>query len=127
MDVVEKFIMTYIPVEDMPKSKEFYAEKLGLKIVTDYRQDDKRWWVALTFPKSEFRITISTFYGQLKPGNAQLYFSTPDIEAAHKELSTKDVEITDIEDNLFGPGSGVKWFNVTDPDGNKIYMAELKD
>ena len=28
---------------------------------------------------------------------------------AHKELSGKGVKVNEVKDDLFGPGSGVKW------------------
>jgi catechol 2,3-dioxygenase-like lactoylglutathione lyase family enzyme len=31
-----------VAVSDMPKAKAFYADTLGLKVTTDYRQDDDR-------------------------------------------------------------------------------------
>ncbi len=42
--------MVSIVVSDMKTAKEFYAEKLGLVVATDYRQNDDNWWVTLTPP-----------------------------------------------------------------------------
>ncbi|HEX2983978.1 MAG TPA: VOC family protein [Ignavibacteriales bacterium] len=42
--IIDKLIMFGTIVKNMPKAKEFYADKLGLKIVNDYRQDDDHWW-----------------------------------------------------------------------------------
>ena len=50
--IVNKFIMVSIAVSDMKKAREFYAEKLGLEIVTDYRRSDDNWWVTLIHPGS---------------------------------------------------------------------------
>jgi len=54
-----------------------------------------------------------------KPGTMQLYLSTPDIQAAYNTLRSKGVKVTEIKDNLYGPGSGTKWFSLEDPDGNQ--------
>jgi catechol 2,3-dioxygenase-like lactoylglutathione lyase family enzyme len=43
MQVINKLTMLYLPVSDMQKAKEFYSDKLGLKLVQDYRQDDNNW------------------------------------------------------------------------------------
>ncbi|HUO31499.1 MAG TPA: VOC family protein, partial [Bryobacteraceae bacterium] len=43
MQLVEKLIRFKMAVNDMPKAKAFYADKLGLKVVSDYRIDDSNW------------------------------------------------------------------------------------
>ena len=40
MQVIDKFMMLQVAVSDMPKAKAFYVDKLGLKVTTDFRQDD---------------------------------------------------------------------------------------
>ena len=47
--------------------------------------------------------------------------------AAHKALGDKEVkigEIGEIGDDLHGPGAGVKWFNLMDPDANLIHQEQ---
>ena len=64
-------------------------------------------------------MTLTTMHGHMKPGTLQLYLSTSNIEAAYQKIKAKDVELTsDIKDDLYGPGSKVKWFSMKDPDGN---------
>jgi catechol 2,3-dioxygenase-like lactoylglutathione lyase family enzyme len=41
MQVVDKLMMFSMAVSNMPKAKAFYVDKLGLKITTDYHQDDE--------------------------------------------------------------------------------------
>jgi len=60
----------------------------------------------------------------MKPGTMSLYFATSDIAAAHKELSTKDARVNDVKDDLYGPGTGVKWSNLEDPDANQVFLAQ---
>jgi catechol 2,3-dioxygenase-like lactoylglutathione lyase family enzyme len=124
MQVIDKLTMIMVATNDMPKAKEFYSEKLGLKVVTDYRQDDDNWWVSLVLPGSQMTITLSTLHGHLKPGTMQVYFATSDIEAAHNDLSNKGVKVKEIKDDLHGPGSGVKWFTLEDTDGNVLYLEQ---
>ncbi len=124
MQVINKFMMLHIAVNDMPKAKEFYADKLGLKVATDYRRDDDNWWVALQLPEGGVTLTLSTHHGPMKPGTLTLYFATSDINAAHKELEQKGVQISEIGDDLHGPGSGTKWFNFKDPEGNLIHIEQ---
>ena len=124
MQVIDKFMMFGMIVSDMPKAKAFYADKLGLKVTTDYCQDNDHWWVSLTLPDGGVTITLTTFHENFKPGTTALYFATTDVAAANKELSDKDVKVNEVKDDLFGPGSGVKWFNLEDPDGNLIHVVQ---
>ena len=53
-----------------------------------------------------------------------LWFATSDLGAAHKALGDKGVKVSEVKDDLHGPGSGVKWFNFKDPDGNLIHLEQ---
>ena len=86
-------------------------------------RDDHNWWVSLT-TEGGTSIVLSTAHENMKPGTMSLYFASPDIAAAHKELSTKGARANEVKDDLYGPGSGVKWFNVDDPDGNQVFLVQ---
>ena len=128
MQIVNKLSMVSVVVSDMKKAKEFYAEKLGLEVATDYRRNDDNWWVTLTFPGGGATITLArsstTDNEPPKPGTLSFYFSTSDIAAAHKELNEKGVKTGEVQDDLYGPGSGVKFFQLKDPDGNQVTFAQ---
>ena len=117
-----------VVVSDMKRAKEFYAEKLGLEVAKDYRQNDDNWWVTLTFPGGGASITLArsstTSNEPPKPGTLGFYLSTSDIAAAHKELNERDVKPGEVTDDLYGPGSGVKFFQLQDPDGNQVTFAQ---
>ena len=124
MQVVNKMKMILMVVSDMPKAKAFYADTLGLQITQDYRQTDERWWVSLAFPDGGASINLSTFGEKVKPGSLNLYFLTSEVAAAHRELSEKGAQVSEVQDNLYGPGSGVKFFTLPDPDGNQVLVVE---
>ena len=128
MQTVNRLTMVSVVVSDMKKAKEFYAEKLGLEVATDYRRNDDNWWVTLTFPSGGASLTLarsSTTDNQPpKPDTISFYFSTSDIAAAHEELNEKGLKTSEIQDNLYGPGSGVKFFQLRDPDGNLLTFAQ---
>ena len=110
-------------VTDMVKSKEFYAEKLGFKVTKDYGKDDRH-WVSLDLG-SGASLNLATAHENMKPGTMKLYLSTPDIEFSYKELKAKGVKLNgQISDDLYGPGSGVKWFEINDPDGNRWLIVQ---
>jgi predicted enzyme related to lactoylglutathione lyase len=119
MSTFDRLVMFSMAVSDMVQAKDFYAGKLGFKITADYRQDDNNWWVSLGFPGGGTSLTLTTAHENMKPGTMKLYLSTPDIQAAHQQLTAQGVKLTsEITDDLYGPGSGVKWFSLNDPDGN---------
>jgi catechol 2,3-dioxygenase-like lactoylglutathione lyase family enzyme len=128
MHAVNKLTMVSVLVSDMKKAKEFYAEKLGLEVATDYRLNDDNWWVTLTFPGGGTSITLArsstTDNKPPKPGAMSFYFSTSDIAAAHTVLNEKGVKPGEVQNDLYGPGSGVKFFQLTDPDGNQVTFAQ---
>ncbi len=122
--IANRLIRLMIPVSDMPKAKAFYAERLGLKVAQDYRQDDQHWWVSLTLPEGGVTLALTTYHDRITPGTATLYFETPDVAAAHKELSAKGVKVGEVRSGLYGPGSDVKFFTLEDPDGNLIHLVQ---
>ena len=128
MSKVNKLSMVSVVVSDMKKAKEFYAEKLGLEVATDYRQNDDNWWVMLTFPGGGASITLArsstTSNEPPKPGTLGFYFSTSDVAAAYQALNEKGVQTGEVRDNLYGPGSGVKFLQFPDPDGNQVTFAQ---
>ncbi len=124
MQPVNKLVMIAVAVSNMPKAKAFYSDNLGLKVMSDYRQDDEHWWVSLSLPEGGVTITLTTFHQNVNPGTMTLWFATSDLTAAHKEIRGKGVKVSEIGDDLHGPGSGVKWFNLKDPDGNLIHLEQ---
>jgi predicted enzyme related to lactoylglutathione lyase len=119
----EKILMLQMAVTEMAKAKEFYAEKLGWSVTKDYGQGDRH-WVSLELPGGGTSLTLTTMHGHMKPGTMTLYLSTSNIEAAHDELKAKGVNVNEVKDDLYGRGSGVKWFSLSDPDGNQWLMVQ---
>lgn len=111
----------------MPESKTFYTDKLGLKLITDYRIDDNNWWVSLVIPGGGATITLaraSVYPQTVRPETLSIYFETSDIVSSHNQINNSGVAVSEIQDDLFGPGSGVKFFNFRDPDGIIIHIVE---
>lgn len=129
MQVIDSIQMVSVTVKNMKKSKAFYEEMLGLKVIKDYREDDDNWWVNLEFPGGGAELTLgrAAKYGSDEapcPGTIGLYFATSDVEAAHKELGKKGLKVGEVYDDLFGPGSGARFFTVDDPDGTTINIFQ---
>jgi len=120
---VERILMFHMAVTDMAKAKEFYAGKVGFQVTRDYGQGGQH-WVSLDAPGGGTSLNLTTMHENMKPGTMKLYLSTPDIEAAYQELKAKGVKVNEVKDDLYGPGSGVKWFDLRDPDGNLWQMVQ---
>lgn len=119
----EQILMVMMAVTDMAKAKEFYAEKLGWSITKDFGQGAHH-WVTLELPGGGASVTLTTMHGKSQPGTMMLYLSTANIAATHDALKAKGVEVNDVKDDLYGPGSGVKWFDMNDPDGHTWMMVQ---
>jgi catechol 2,3-dioxygenase-like lactoylglutathione lyase family enzyme len=80
----------------------------------------------LTLTEGGATITLAraTGFENMKPSTMALYFDTSDVAAAHKELGNEGVRVNEVKDDLFGPGSGVKFFNLEDPDGNLVDLVQ---
>lgn len=124
MPIIKKFIMCSIAVKDIVKATSFYSDKLGLEVTQDYRQDEKNWWITLSMPEGGVSITLFLDEVGIPAEKMTVYFSTTDVVAAHKELSEKDVTVSDVQDDLYGPGSGVKFISMEDPAGNRVILAQ---
>jgi predicted enzyme related to lactoylglutathione lyase len=125
MQIVDKLVMFHMAVKDMDKVKAFYAEMLGCKVTNDKAYGDKR-WVSLELPGGGASINLATVHENLQPGSMKLYLSSADVEAAYKEVTAKGVkpakELADDWGKWDGSGKGGKWFELNDPDGNRLLI-----
>src|SRR5438552_19001430 len=104
----EKILMVMMAVTDMAKAKAFYAEQLGFQVTTDYGQGDQH-WVTLEPPGGGASVTLSTMYGNMRPGTMRGYLVSSNIEAAYNDIKAKGVKVNEVKDDLVGPGCGDKW------------------
>jgi catechol 2,3-dioxygenase-like lactoylglutathione lyase family enzyme len=114
-----------VPVSDVDRAKDFYAEQVGFNLDRDHQVSEDVRIVQLTPPGSACAIVIGTGLSDMEPGSVQgLQLVVADMDAAHAELSGRDVEVSDIQ--LLGrpgrPGFRFAWFR--DPDGNGWALQE---
>jgi glyoxylase I family protein len=113
---------------DYERSKRFYTEVLGLQIVQEvYRRERDSWKLDLSL-NGTYVIELFSF-PQPPPrpsrpeatGLRHLAFSTPDIEAAIKDLTREGVLTEPIRTDEY---TGRRFTFFTDPDGLPLELYE---
>jgi catechol 2,3-dioxygenase-like lactoylglutathione lyase family enzyme len=132
-----KYEVTVVPVSDVDRAKEFYAEKAGFAVDVDHRAGDSFRVVQLTPPGSACSISIGTGISSGEPGSYQgMHLVVTDIEAARAELAGRGVEVS--EPFHFGaegqtPGLHPErvdygtYLSFRDPDGNGWLVQEVRE
>ena len=109
-----KLELVAVPVTDVDRAKDFYTEKFGFNLDHDHQVNDDLRFVQLTPPGSACSIAIGTGIVDAEPGSIKgLQLVVSDIEAAHKELSDRGVQTSDVQDFPWG-----RFVFLADPDGN---------
>ena len=124
MQAINKLMQFTVAVSDMPKAREFYVDKLGLKVTMDYCRDDANWWVTLALPESGPVNVLTSHHEHMKPGTMTLWFATCRHRRSPQRVQRQRRQSQRNYDDLHGPGSGIKWFNFRDPDGNLIHLEQ---
>jgi predicted enzyme related to lactoylglutathione lyase len=109
-----------VPVSDVDKAKEFYAEKLGFHVDGDWDMGERR-YVQLTPVGSACSICIGENITEAKPGSIDsILIVVKDIQKAHDDLVKKGVKVTAPEKMPWGA-----WHSyLSDPDGNKLSLQQ---
>ncbi len=66
-----KLAIVSIPVKDQAKSKKFYTEILGAKVLEEMPFGPGAQWIRLELPGVETRLVLVTWFPQMKPGGNQ--------------------------------------------------------
>jgi catechol 2,3-dioxygenase-like lactoylglutathione lyase family enzyme len=131
-----KLELVVVPVSDVDRAKDFYAEKLGFRVDVDHKAGENFRVVQLTPPGSECSISVGIGISPVTPGTYQgLHLITPDIEKAIAELSGNGVEISEpfhfgeagqtpgLDPNRADYGT---FASFSDPDGNGWLLQEVR-
>jgi len=125
-----------IPVSDVDRSKDFY-ERMGWRFDEDVAPLDGLRIVQFTPPGSGTSITFGTGLTTAAPGSAEGGLVVSDIEAAHRELVRRGIDVSDVwhgppfplEARQPGPDpertSYGSFFSINDPDGNLWLVQEV--
>jgi catechol 2,3-dioxygenase-like lactoylglutathione lyase family enzyme len=125
-----------IPVSDVDRSKQFY-ERLGWRLDDDAAPLDGLRIVQITPPGSGTSVDFGEGLTAAAPGSAVAGMTVSDIEAAHRELVGRGIDVSDVwHGPPFPPEArqpGVdpertsygSFFSISDPDGNLWLVQEV--
>lgn len=130
-----KIEVVTIPVSDIDRAIEFYAERVGFNVDIDFRVSDEVRLVQLTPPGSGCSIHLGKNTVNMAPGSIDgVFLVVPDVRAARADLAGRGVDVGEIQ--VFEGGSyraaregenldnvGCVFFN--DPDGNRWCVQQI--
>jgi predicted enzyme related to lactoylglutathione lyase len=106
--------LVQVPVSDVDRAIAFYRDRAGFNVDHDHQVSDDLRFVQITPPGSACSIALGSGMSKMAPGSVEgLQMVVDDIEQAHRELSERGVEVSDVQ--VFPWGSFVFF---SDPDGN---------
>jgi predicted enzyme related to lactoylglutathione lyase len=119
MKTIDKLMMFHMAADDVEKVKQFYTDVFGFTVTNDKDYGGQR-WVSMELPGGGTSINLTNVHENMKPGTLKLYLSTPDIEAAYRELTAKGaLPAHGVTDDPWG-----KWFDLNDPEGNHWLVVQ---
>lgn len=130
-----KIEVVTIPVSDIDRARDFYAEKVGFAVDIDHRISDEIRLVQLTPPGSACSIHLGKGTVDMEPGSMDgVFLVVRDVRAARDHLVERGVEVGELQ--VFDDGSyrkaregenldlvGCVFFS--DPDGNRWCVQQI--
>ena len=129
-----KFELVVLPVSDVDRAKEFYAERLGFAVDVDHQASESFRVVQLTPPGSACSIAIGVGITDAEAGSVRgLHLVVTDIVTARDELVARGADIAPIRH--MGPSGWQdgphperadynSFAELRDPDGNTWLLQE---
>jgi catechol 2,3-dioxygenase-like lactoylglutathione lyase family enzyme len=116
-----KLELVAVPVSDVDRAKDFYADKVGFALDHDHTVSDEVRFVQLTPPGSACSIALGRGIVDTAPGSLQgLQLVVGNIDAARAELVGRGVEVGEVQTFPWG-----RFVFFADPDGNGWSVQEV--
>ncbi len=130
-----KLEVVTVPVSDVARARDFYAEKVGFAVDIDHRISDEIRLVQLTPPGSACSIHLGIGTVDMEPGDLDgVFLVVRDVRAARTELAERGVDVGELL--VFDEGKyrqaregedldyvGCVFFS--DPDGNRWCIQQI--
>lgn len=111
---IRSFEIISVPVSDQQRAKLFYRDVLGFGLVREEPMGPEMSWIQLAPQGQSVTIALVTWFDTMKPGGLQgVMVNTEDIDAEHKLLRSRGLEIGEIKQESWG-----RYAMFADPDGN---------
>ena len=130
-----KIEVVTIPVSDVDRARDFYAEKVGFAVDIDHRISDDLRLVQLTPPGSACSIHLGKGTVDMEPGSIDgVFLVVRDVRVARDQLVERGVEVGELQvfdDGSYRPareGEGLDYVGCvffSDPDGNGWYVQQI--
>ena len=130
-----KIEIVTIPVSDIDRARDFYAEKVGFAVDIDHRISDDLRLVQLTPPGSACSIHLGKGTVDMEPGSIDgVFLVVRDVRAARAELVERAVDVGALQvfdEGAYRPAEeGEDLDNVgcvffSDPDGNRWCVQQI--
>ena len=130
-----KIEVVTVPVSDIDRARDFYAEKVGFEVDIDFKVSDDVRLVQLTPPGSACSIHLGKGTVDMEPGSIDgVFLVVRDLRAARAQLVDRGVEVGGLqvfEEGAYGPAEeGEDLDNVgcvffSDPDGNRWCVQQI--
>jgi uncharacterized glyoxalase superfamily protein PhnB len=111
-------LIPMLPVKSMPASVAFY-ERLGF--TAENRRDEWN-WALLVCGECRLMVDQSINVEPAAPRQSVIYLYPDDIVAYHKQVRENGVDIPDLETTFYG----MTEFRLDDPDGNRLWIGQMK-
>lgn len=130
-----KIEVVTIPVSEIDRARDFYAERLGFAVDIDHRVSDEIRLVQLTPPGSACSIHLGKGTVSMEPGSLDgLFLVVSDVRAARAHLTGRGVEAGELkvfDEGAYRPAREeesldyVGCFFFGDPDGNRWCVQQI--
>jgi catechol 2,3-dioxygenase-like lactoylglutathione lyase family enzyme len=116
-----KLELVSVPVSDVDRAKAFYVDQAGFNADHDHVVSEDMRFVQLTPPGSACSIAIGKGTTDAEPGSVKgLQLVVDDADAAHDDLASRGVEVSDVQDFPWG-----RFVFFSDPDGNGWAVQQI--
>jgi catechol 2,3-dioxygenase-like lactoylglutathione lyase family enzyme len=130
-----KIEVVTVPVSDIDRARDFYAEQVGFEVDIDFRVSDDLRLVQLTPPGSACSIHLGKGTVEMEPGSLDGEFQVVrDVRAARTQLVERGVDVGEFQvfdEGAYRPAEeGEDLDNVgcvfsSDPDGNRWCVQQI--
>jgi catechol 2,3-dioxygenase-like lactoylglutathione lyase family enzyme len=130
-----KLEVVTVPVSDVDRARDFYAEKVGFNVDIDHRISDEIRLVQLTPPGSACSIHLGLRTVDMEPGSIDgVFLVVTDLRAARANLVERGVDVGEFQvfdEGAYRPaqeGEGLDYVGCVffrDPDGNRWCVQQI--